>query len=714
MIELKDLLAPTAFDPLIYWILALFALPLLSFFTTGLLKGKAPFWSSLLLGMNTCISGYLAITHWGELGTSLKGTWFEIGGTVFNYSFLLDNAALIMLVIVNFISLLVHIFSAEYMRHDKAKPRYYAFLGLFTFSMLGIVLFHNLLFIFIFWELVGLSSYLLIGFWFEKKSASLAANKAFIMNRIGDLGFLTGLMILYTQFETLDLGALQFMMADSRIEDGNWIITYLKNGTEVIHSLDGRWLSASGIALFCGAVGKSAQFPLQVWLPDAMEGPTPVSALIHAATMVAAGVFMLSRVFVLLDAQALEVIAIVGAITALMAAVAALSQFDIKKVLAYSTVSQLGYMVLAMGVGAYDAGLFHLFTHAFFKAGLFLSAGIIIHQLHGLESEGVKFNTQDMRVMGGLRAYMPLTFCCFLLCSLSLAGLPLFSGFLSKEAILVNTHAWSVEKGGGYYLIELMAFATVILTAFYIMRAVMLVFTGKFRLPELTGVSHIANSLKEAKLIMLVPVVILALLSFSFAFDANISAENSWLHEAIKTPAAYDIAVPGAYQAMSQAEMLENAGAHHNWLAALSIGLALAGILIAILIYKPGARLAEAFDSKREPVSPIVQVSFYHWYQDVLYNKVILKFIITQSKMLAWFDEKILDGCVNLLARTHVVVAHLTGMFDRYIIDGFVHLTAFTSGKVGQLTRSIQTGNVQTYILSAIAMLIMLLLWFAF
>ncbi|MCE7993811.1 MAG: NADH-quinone oxidoreductase subunit L [Roseivirga sp.] len=712
MIELKDLLAPNAFDPLIYWILALFAFPLLSFFTTGLLKDKASVWSSLLLGINTCISGYIAVTYWGEMGTSLKGTWFEIGGTVFNYSFLLDNAALIMLVIVNFISLLVHIFSAEYMRHDKAKPRYYAFLGLFTFSMLGIVLFHNLLFIFIFWELVGLSSYLLIGFWFEKKSASLAANKAFIMNRIGDLGFLTGLMILYTQFETLDLGAIEFMMGESQIEDGNWVVTYFSNGKEVIHVLDGRWLSAAGIALFCGAVGKSAQFPLQIWLPDAMEGPTPVSALIHAATMVAAGVFMLSRVFVLLDAQALEVIAIVGAITALMAAVAALSQFDIKKVLAYSTVSQLGYMVLAMGVGAYDAGLFHLFTHAFFKAGLFLSAGIIIHQLHGLESEGVKFNTQDMRVMGGLKQHLPITFACFVICSLSLAGLPGFSGFLSKEAILINTHAWSVEKGGGYYLIELMAFATVILTAFYIMRAVMLVFTGKFRLPELTGVSDIAGKLKEGNRTLLIPVVILALLSLSFAFGSTFDAETSWLHKAVETPSG--AMVPTKYAAVGQAEMLESAGADHIWLAVVSIGLALAGIIAALLIYKPGAKLAEAFDSKREPVSPLVQVSFYHWYQDVLYTKVILKFILTQSKMLAWFDEKILDGCVNLLARTQVVVAHLTGMFDRYIIDGFVHLTAFTSGKVGQLTRSIQTGNVQTYILSAIAMLIMLLLWFAF
>lgn len=712
MTELHNLLVSTAHNPVIYWVLVLFAIPLLSFFSSGFLKGKAPFWSTLLLAANTVISGYLAIRLWEHTGLAIKGDWFEVGGTSFNYSFLLDKAALVMLVIVNFISLLVHLFSAEYMRHDRAKPRYYAFLGLFTFSMLGIVLFHNLLFIFIFWELVGLSSYLLIGFWFEKKSASLAANKAFIMNRIGDLGFLTGLMILYTQFETLDLGALKFLMAESRIEDGNWVITYLNNGVENIHVLDGRWLSAAGIALFCGAVGKSAQFPLQVWLPDAMEGPTPVSALIHAATMVAAGVFMLSRVFVLLDAQALEVIAIVGGITALMAAVAALSQFDIKKVLAYSTVSQLGYMVLAIGVGAYDAGLFHLFTHAFFKAGLFLSAGIIIHQLHKVETKDIRFNTQDMRVMGGLHKYLPVTFGCFLFCSLALAGLPGFSGFISKEAILSSTHAWSVEKGGGYYMIELMAFATVILTAFYTFRAVMLIFTGKFRLPILIGESKVVERLKEGNLVLLIPVVILAVMSLSPVFSFTFDIKDSWIYEAVQTPPEF--LVPSTYASVPQQRLLAAAEPDHTWLATVSIGLALAGLVIAYLLYKPGSKLAENFQSKREPISPLVQVSFYHWYLDALYSKVILKFILTQSRMLAWFDEKILDGSVNLLARTHVVLAHLTGMFDRYIIDGFVHLIAFTSGKVGQLTRSVQTGNIQTYILSAMAMLIMLLLWLAF
>ena len=377
---------------MIYWMIALLAIPFFSFLTSQKIGSKAPQWATFLLGLNTLLAIYLTATHWNSAALTMRGHWFKVGESQITYSFLLDRLTLIMSVIVNFISLLVHLFSQEYMRKDKAKPRYYAFLGLFTFSMMGIVLFNDLLFIFIFWELVGLSSYLLIGFWFEKKSASIAANKAFIMNRIGDIGFITGLMIFYTQFQSFDLEVIKSLMIDSEIKDGNWVAQFTNNGQVIINTLDGRWLSAAGIALFCGAVGKSAQFPLQVWLPDAMEGPTPVSALIHAATMVAAGVYLLARVFVILDAQALEVVAIVGAITAFMAAIAALSQFDIKKVLAYSTISQLGYMVMAMGIGAYTSGLFHLVTHAFFKAGLFLSAGIIIHQLHKLESKDMMFN----------------------------------------------------------------------------------------------------------------------------------------------------------------------------------------------------------------------------------------------------------------------------------------------------------------------------------
>jgi NADH-quinone oxidoreductase subunit L len=710
--DINDIIIVTDFNPLIFWILALLGIPLLSFFTATFLKKNAPLWASTLLLANLLIAIYLAIEYWGTQGVTIRGDWFGIGDTRFTYSFFIDQLALIMLLVVNFIALLVHFFSIEYMRHDAQKARYFGLLGLFTFSMLGIVLFNDLLFIFIFWELVGLSSYLLIGFWFEKKSASLAANKAFIMNRIGDLGFLTGLMILYAQFQTFDLEGIKSLTILSSIEDGNWIAEYFKNGELVRNSLDGRWLSAAGIALFCGAVGKSAQFPLQVWLPDAMEGPTPVSALIHAATMVAAGVFMIARIFVILDAQALEVIAVVGAITAFMAAVAALSQFDIKKVLAYSTISQLGYMVLAMGVGAYTAGLFHLVTHAMFKAGLFLSAGTIIHQLHQLETEETRFDTQDMRIMGGLRKFMPFTFACFLICALALAGIPGFTGFLSKDAILLDTAVWIDEKGGGFYFIEVLAFATVLLTAFYTFRMIFLVFTGTFRLPNLVDKSVTLKPLKDGNIFLKLPAMLLALGSISLAFGFSFKAEDTWFYAVIQNPI---FLVPQSYAAFNLIDIpIEYFEFLHFRVVTISILLALGGLVIAFIVYRPGSKYAISFPEKREPIGFFRQISFYHWYQNSLYEKVILKFILMMSRWLAWFDEKVLDGFVNMIAKLQVVIAHLVAWFDRNIVDGFVHLTTYTTGKVGQMTRSIQSGNVQGYIMAAMAFLILMLIWLLF
>lgn len=364
MIDVLDILEPKipicCFGFCLYWVF------LSSLFAVFFAGNQAPGIATLLIFINLLIATTMCFEFWSS-ETIIKGEWFATAGRQFTYAFYIDKLTLMMSMVVNFIGLMVHLFSVEYMRKDPCISRYFAYLGLFLFSMLLIVLSHDLLFLFVGWELVGLTSYLLIGFWWKKRKATTAANKAFIMNRVGDLGFLTGLMILFAQFQSFDLEVIKSLMIFSEIEQGQWVTSYLYAGVEIFKSVDGRWLSAAGIALFCGAVGKSAQFPLQVWLPDAMEGPTPVSALIHAATMVAAGVYMLARIFVLLDAQALEVVAIVGAVTAFMAAIAALSQFDIKKVLAYSTISQLGYMVMAMGVGAYTASLFHLFTHAFSK-----------------------------------------------------------------------------------------------------------------------------------------------------------------------------------------------------------------------------------------------------------------------------------------------------------------------------------------------------------
>lgn len=712
MIELGDIISPKS-HPLQTWLLVLLLAPILSFLLANLIRKFAPLISTGILGLTTLLYLYLAITHWQIEPTLIKGNWFRIGTSQLTYAIMIDQLMLIMSVVVNFISFLVHLFSIEYMKSDKLKPRYFAFLGVFTFSMMGIVLFHDLLLMFVFWELVGLSSYLLIGFWFKKKSASQAANKAFIVNRIGDLGFITGLMILYTQFKTFDLEAIKTLMILSDIEDGNWITRFILMGQEVTSSIDGRWLSAAGIALFCGAVGKSAQFPLQIWLPDAMEGPTPVSALIHAATMVAAGVYLLARIFVIMDAQALEVVAIVGAITAFMAAIAALSQFDIKKVLAYSTVSQLGYMVMAMGVGAYSASLMHLVTHAFFKAGLFLTAGIIIHQLHKLETEDIKFDTQDMRVMGGLRKKLPITFFAFLICSMALVGLPGFSGFISKDAILLDLAVWSGIKGGEFYIPETLAFATVLLTGFYTFRMIFLVFFGEFRLPGIIGDKNISEKLKEGNLFLLIPAIILALGSFSFAFTGlGFSAEDSWLAHALETPVYI---VPITYAAASLVDVGPKVFKNlHGLVTLVATGLALFGILIAFLSYRPNAKLEQSCIERREPVGVFGQVSFYHWYLDAFYRKFILRFFLAFSKASHWFDKTVIDGVVNLIPKLSVVIGHLTKWFDRYFVDGLVHLSANLVGRVGQATRSIQGGNVQTYIALSFVFIILLMLYLVF
>lgn len=707
MIDIQDILTFQS-GPVVYALISLLAIPLCSFVFSGFLGKKAPLFSTALIFINLLLSLLLTYQYINEGYQVFRGEWFSIGDYQITYSFIIDELMLLMSVVVNLISLLVHIFSLEYMKHDQRIVTYFRYLGLFTCSMMGVVVFYDLLIIFIFWELVGLSSYLLIGFWFKKRSASIAANKAFILNRIGDVGFITGIMILFTQFGSLDLEAVKSMMILSEIQGDQWVVRFLNAGEEIYHNLDGRWLSAAGIALFCGAVGKSAQFPLQVWLPDAMEGPTPVSALIHAATMVAAGVYLLARIFVILDAQALEVVAVVGAITAFMAAIAALSQFDIKKVLAYSTVSQLGYMVMAMGVGAYSASIFHLFTHAFFKAGLFLSAGVIIHQLHQLEGEHVKFDTQDMRVMGGLRKYMPKTFLVFLICALSLIGLPGFSGFLSKDAILLNLSVWTEDKGGGFYIPEVLAFATVVFTAFYTLRMILLVFYGEFRLPNILPDTELKERPTDGNWLLMMPVLLLAALSTSLWLGFTLDGAKTWLSELIENPVYL---VPSFYAAKSLVDIPEELFHDFHYLVmAISLALAVVGLILAYISFKPGAKLEARFVQRREPAGPLGQISFYHWYQNTLYQKVILPFILMSGRCLAWFDEQILDKFVVGLTKLQVIIAHVIRWFDVYIIDGLVHFTASSVSMVGIMTKSMQSGKVQSFIVLCFVFILLILL----
>ncbi|MFW6276562.1 MAG: NADH-quinone oxidoreductase subunit L, partial [Bacteroidota bacterium] len=426
------------------------------------------------LGIDFLLSIYVAfvkLTEYPDAGMlQWKFDWLMLGTRNISLGLGIDNLAVIMLIVVTLISLLVHIFSLEYMRGDRRFSRFYAYLGIFSFSMLGIVIANNFLNMYIFWELVGLSSYLLIGFWYEKDSAANASKKAFIANRVGDLGFLLGILIVFFTFGT--------MMFDD---------VYAGIASGIVPFDSGAWLTAAGILLFCGAIGKSAQFPLHVWLPDAMEGPTPVSALIHAATMVAAGVYLTARIFPMLTADALLFVAYIGAITAFIAATIDITQNDFKKVLAYSTISQLGYMVMAMGVGAFTSGFMHLITHAWFKAGLFLASGSVIHAMHVSmhHAHNHDMDAQDIRNMGGLRKNLKITYITFLFCTLALSGVPFTSGFLSKDGILAGTLAFA--NLSGHWLIPLAGFAAAGMTAFYMFRLTIEAFHGK---PKTDIASH--------------------------------------------------------------------------------------------------------------------------------------------------------------------------------------------------------------------------------
>lgn len=462
------------------WILLL--LPLVSAILITFALAKTPGLASAVGTIATVCTFGLSLFLLGQDPDPVKFTWITAGTTSIDIALFFGPLAKAMMIVVTTIGLLVHVFSLGYMNDDPGKSRYFAGLSLFMFSMTGIVLAKNFLMMFIFWELVGVSSYILIGHWFEKSSAAEAAKKAFITNRVGDFGFLAGILLLFGVAHTVDIGELAVLAATDSL------------------GLSGGLLTATVLCLFCGAVGKSAQFPLHVWLPDAMEGPTPVSALIHAATMVAAGVYMLVRMSFLLvlpdAACAANVIAWTGGFTALLAALMATQQNDIKRVLAYSTLSQLGYMVMAIGLLAPHAAFFHLFTHAFFKGLLFLGAGAVIHACH---------HEQDMWKMGGLSKKMPLTFLCFLAGTAALMAVPFVtSGFWSKEAILGA--AWEQNKAL-FWLAAGVAF----LTPFYMARMFTVAFLGKAR-------GEHADHAHEVSPVMWVPLVILAVAAIVAGF----------------------------------------------------------------------------------------------------------------------------------------------------------------------------------------------------
>jgi len=607
-------------------------------------------------------------------------TWIDFGNVPFigpvsiELGIMLDNLSVIMLVVVALVSFLVHLFSIGYMQGDVRYSRYFAYLGIFSFSMYGIVVTHNFLMMYIFWELVGLSSYLLIGHWYEKKSASNAAMKAFIVNRIGDAGMFIGIMILFVTFTTFTFEKIFDSLAVGTIPFGSEA-----------------WLTAAGILIFCGAIGKSAQFPLHVWLPDAMEGPTPVSALIHAATMVAAGVFLIARTFAIMTGDALMVITYIGVITALIGAIIAITQYDIKKVLAYSTISQLGYMVMALGTGAFTAGFFHLVTHASFKAGLFLGSGSVIYAMHHALHKKHDHHTdpQDIRNMGGLKKKMPITYLTFLIFTLAISGVPFTSGFLSKDEILAGTLGFASVTG--HYLIPVLAFLVAGMTAFYMFRLLILTFHG-----EHADKSR-ESDLHESPSVMTIPLIVFASLSIWIFYSFNpFGAASGWFYSAMERPLSV---VPVDVQPVA-AEVF-NKAVHdvHTVAMILSILIAGLGILFAFAVYH--YRKIDA-DNLSKATGPLYSLSYNKLYFDEMYDKSAIRGTLGLAKISAWFDNTIIDGIVNGSATLTRLWSNFSGRFDNVVIDGFVNFSAYFTGFIGLLLRKFQTGKVQTYIMFVI------------
>ena len=546
-------------------------------------------------------------------------SWLVVeGGITVQFGLIMDSLTAVMLIVVTVVSLMVQIYSQGYMHGDPGYHRYYAFMSLFTASMLGLVLADNLLLMFIFWELVGLCSYLLIGFWFHRPAAANAAKKAFIVTRIGDFGFLAAILLLFSQTGTLDIAQL--------------------HGLAVAGYLAGTVLTWAAIGIFLGAVGKSAQFPLHVWLPDAMEGPTPVSALIHAATMVAAGVFLVARMYPLFEhsPEAMLTVAFIGGFTAIFAATMALVMTDIKRVLAYSTISQLGYMMLGLGVGGIAIGIFHLFNHAFFKALLFLGAGSVNHAT----------GTFDIRRMGGLRKLMPWTYATFLIASLSIIGIWPLAGFWSKEEILASSLA---NQPVLFYL----ALITVFMTAFYMFRVVFLTFGGRYKG---SAQAH------ESSSVMVVPMVVLAVFAVGSGWFNVTGGFSQFL---------------GHGETNGFVQGFFGVFAHPlTWLSLLMAG---AGILLAYAVYSAKWLSAKRI---RRLFTPLHILFSRKYWLDELYGNLIARIALLGGLFagLKFFDIRGVDGAVNGIANTTVATGRIirktqTGqlqLYGMFIILGVV------------------------------------------
>ncbi|MGZ3757631.1 MAG: NADH-quinone oxidoreductase subunit L [Mucilaginibacter sp.] len=667
--------------------LAAVLLPLLGFVVNACLPGrrnKMAGWVSTLAILVSCVLSAIVFNKiWNEHQIHYQQVWFTIGNSKVYAGVLLNNLSALMLLLVSIIALPVHIYSTAYMQHDERYKRYFTYLSLFCFSMLALVVADNLALFYAFWELVGFSSYLLIGFWFTKEKAVRANKKAFLMNRIGDVGLLIAIMILFVHFRTFDIEQLfgnNGLIGQALIEYGYWVTP-----ARVTPML---WQYVACGGIFLAVAAKSAQFPLHTWLPDAMEGPTSVSALIHAATMVAAGVFLLGRVYPLFTPAELTILAVVGCFTAFMAATIALTQNDLKRILAYSTISQLGYMIMAMGIGAYASSLFHLVTHAFFKCLLFLVAGIVIHQMqHIKEDNKLDIDPQNIQHMGGLRKKLPFTFIVAIIGSLSLIGLPLTSGFLSKDGIMVQAFDWADGKGFGYQLIPVGAVLTAWLTAFYVGRLMVKVFWGKLRLHKAHQNLHIHIS--DGGWQYKLPLALLAVASLYPLFSLNPGIyEKAWL-----------------LTAFGSTDHLERVNIYHT---IIPVGV---NILSLFVIYS-----AYSIYVKRE-VHPFPQrgflykLSYNQWYIDQIYTRFIVHPIVTSTKVISWFDRNLIDGFVNLLPRIALAISKMVAWFDYHIIDGITRLLVYIVESIGNFARKFQNGKIQYYLFSMLVIIVVLFIY---
>ncbi|MCJ7425657.1 MAG: NADH-quinone oxidoreductase subunit L [Dehalococcoidales bacterium] len=580
------------------FLLPLFSFIIIALFLRPFLKSQPKTAGYITIA---ALTGSLGLSVWALMEVMATGqplpvpdiTWAVVDGLTIHLGLLMDQLTAVMLIVVTVVSLMVQIYSQGYMKGDAGYHRYFAFMSLFTASMLGLVLADNLLFVYVFWEMVGLCSYLLIGFWFHRPSAANAAKKAFIVTRLGDFGFLAAILLIFFNTGTLDITQLHSLAATG--------------------ALAGTTLTWAAIGIFAGAAGKSAQFPLHTWLPDAMEGPTPVSALIHAATMVAAGVFLVARTFPLFShsTEAVTTVAVVGGFTAIFAATMGLVMTDIKRVLAYSTISQLGYMMLGLGVGGIAIGIFHLFNHAFFKALLFLGAGSVSHAT----------GTFDMRKMGGLRKIMPWTYATFLIASLSIAGIWPLAGFWSKDEILAS----ALENQPVLFIL---AMITVFMTAFYMFRVVFMTFGGSYRGgdPEAHGKPH------ESPPVMVMPMVVLAILAVVSGLW-NVTGDFG--------------AFMGHGETHSFTEGFFGILTHSlPWISLMLAGL---GILLAYAIYSARWLSAESIGGMFQP---LYNLFLHKYWLDELYEKVFVGRVLLKGFFagLQGFDVYGVDGAVNGIA----------------------------------------------------------------